>query len=58
MLMLFVIEPLGHARFEKTARQDPDAAFRRMSRLHQLLLLLTALTAFGAVAGAHGALFF
>jgi uncharacterized membrane protein len=58
MLMLFVIEPLGHARFEKTARQDPTATFRRMSRLHQLLLLLTAITAFGAVAGAHGFLFF
>ncbi len=58
MLMLFVIEPLGHAGFEKTARQDPDATFRRMSRLHQLLLLLATLTVFGAVAGAHGFLFF
>jgi hypothetical protein len=58
MLMLFVIEPLGHARFEKTARQDPAATFRRMSRLHQLLLLLAALTTLGAVAGAHGFLFF
>jgi uncharacterized membrane protein len=58
MLMLFVIEPLGHARFEKTVRQDPAAAFRRMSRLHQVLLLLATLTAFGAVAGAHGFLFF
>ena len=58
MLMLFVIEPLGHARFEKTARQHPDATFRRMSRLHQLLLLLATLTVFGAVAGAHGFLFF
>jgi uncharacterized membrane protein len=58
MLMLFVIEPLGHASFEKKARQDPVATFRRMSRLHQILLLLTALTAFGAVAGAHGLVFF
>lgn len=58
MLMLFVIEPLGHAGFEKTVRQDPAAAFLRMSRLHELLLLLATLTAFGAVAGAHGFLFF
>jgi uncharacterized membrane protein len=58
MLMLFVIEPLGHASFEKKARQNPATAFRRMSRLHQLLLLLAAFTAFGAVAGAHGFLFF
>ncbi len=58
MLMLFVIEPLGHASFEKTARQDPAAAFRRMSRLHQVVLLLAALTALGAVAGAHGFPFF
>jgi uncharacterized membrane protein len=57
MLMLFVIEPLGHAGFEKKARQDPVGTYRRMSRLHQILLLLTALTAFGAVAGAHGLIF-
>lgn len=58
MLMLFVIEPLAHGIFEKKARQDPAAAFRRMGRLHQFLLLLAALTALGAVAGAHGFLFF
>jgi hypothetical protein len=58
MLMLFVIEPLAHARFEKKARQDPAATFRRMSRLHQLLLLFAALTALGVVAGAHGLMFF
>jgi len=58
MLMLFAIEPLVHAKFENSARQDPDAIFRRMSRLHEFLLLLAALTAFGAVAGAHGFAFF
>lgn len=58
MLMLFVIEPLLHARFEKSARQDPKAAFRRVSRLHEFLLLLAAATAFGAVAGSHGFVFF
>ena len=35
-----------------------DATFRRMGRLHQFLLLLATLTVFGAVAGAHGFLFF
>ena len=58
MLMLFVIEPLVHARFAKGARLDPATTFRRMSRLHQVLLLIAALTAFGAVAGAHGFVFF
>ena len=58
MAVLFVVEPLAHAGFEKKARQDPAATFRRMSRLHQFLLLLAMLTAFGAVAGAHGLSFF
>ncbi|RFB79732.1 hypothetical protein [Methylovirgula sp. 4M-Z18] len=58
MLMLFVIEPLLHSTFEKSALQDPATTFRRMSRLHEFLLLLAALTAFGTVAGAHGFAFF
>jgi len=58
MLMLFVIEPLLHARFEMKARQDPATTFRRLARLHEFLLVIAALTALGAVAGAHGAGFF
>ena len=58
MLMLFVIEPVLHESFQKRARQDPAATFRLMSRVHDLLLLLAAITAFGAVAGAHGFEFF
>jgi len=54
MLMLFVIEPLLQTRFKTIARADPAGAFRRMSRLHELLLLLAALTTLGAVAGSHG----
>lgn len=54
MLILFVIEPILHARFEDLARQNPAATLRRMSRLHKFLLLLAAITAFGAVAGSHG----
>ncbi|AYG63884.1 hypothetical protein [Rhizobium jaguaris] len=58
MLMLFVIEPLLHLKFAKRARLDPRATIRRLSRLHEFLLLLTAVTAFGAVAGSHGLFFF
>lgn len=58
MLMLFVIEPFLHGKFEKSARQDPRSAVRRVSRLHEFLLLLAAVTAFGAVAGSHGFRFF
>jgi hypothetical protein len=58
MLMLFVIEPLFHGEFAKRARQDAGAVFRRVSRLHEFLLLLAAITAFGAVAGSHGFSFF
>jgi hypothetical protein len=57
MVMLFVIEPLLHARFERRAREDPATSFRRMGGIHDLLLLLAALTAFGAVAGVHGFFF-
>jgi uncharacterized membrane protein len=58
MAMIFVIEPLAHGRFERKAREDPDAAFRRLVALHVVLLALAALTAFGAVAGAQGLAFF
>ncbi|MGH6643859.1 MAG: hypothetical protein ACRED3_14305 [Bradyrhizobium sp.] len=58
MLMLFVLEPRRHESFERKALQDPAATFRRMSRLHEFLLLLSAITGLGAVAGAHGLDFF
>jgi len=58
MLMLFVLEPLLRERFARKAKQAPEAVFRRMSRLHQVLLLLSALTVLGAVAGSHGLLLF
>lgn len=54
MLMLFVIEPLLHARVAARARAHPGATLRLISRLHCGLLALAALTAFGAVGGAHG----
>ncbi|WP_448954954.1 hypothetical protein [Labrys neptuniae] len=58
MVMLFAIEPLLHVKFENSVRQDPAGTFRRMSHLHEFLLLLAVLTAVGAVAGAHGFAFF
>lgn len=58
MLMIFVLEPLLHDRFETNARRDPASALRRIGRLHILLLLLAAITVFGAVAGAHGFVLF
>lgn len=57
MLMLFVIEPLLHDGFAITARRDPVPAFRLLRRSHRFLLALAFLTAFGAVAGAHGLFF-
>lgn len=58
MVMLFVIEPLFEARFTTAARRDPRTALRRLARLHRILLGFSAVTAFGAVAGAHGMVFF
>ena len=52
-LMLFVIEPLHlHRRLANT--QSPEADFARMIRLHQLLLVVSVITIFGAVGGSHG----
>lgn len=58
MTVLFVIEPRLHGTFEDGARQDPVTAVRRISRVHEVLLALAAVTAFGAVAGTHGLVFF
>ncbi len=57
-LIVFVMEPLLHKRFEHQARLDPTFTLRRLAHLHGLLLGLAALTAFGAVAGEHGFDFF
>ncbi|QDJ11613.1 Hypothetical protein HVPorG_04816 (plasmid) [Roseomonas mucosa] len=53
--MLFVLEPLVlHRLFAELARRSPDAAFRVIQRFHTILLALSLLTVFGAVAGSHG----
>ena len=51
--MLFLMEPLIlHWRIQ--ASPDPGRYFRRMARLHRLLLLITVDAVLGATAGSHG----
>ena len=53
--MLFVAEPLiVHRYVRKRAAADPEATFTRMLRLHWVLLVLSLITVFGAVAGSQG----
>lgn len=57
-VVLFVLEPLFlHRWFLERARRDPERTFRLVERLHWLLLTISLVTTFGAVAGAHGAFF-
>jgi uncharacterized membrane protein len=54
-VLLFVAEPLFlHRWFEARARRMPDGTFALVQRLHWALLVLSLLTIFGAVLGAHG----
>lgn len=53
--MLFVVEPLG---LDRRADVAAEADFARLARLHWVLLALSLVTIFGAVAGSHGVLFF
>ena len=52
--MVFVLEPLLRPRLERQASLDPEAALRRIRRVHIVLLALAAVTVLGAVMGAHG----
>jgi uncharacterized membrane protein len=54
-LMLFVIEPFMLRRyFHKWATTAPDVAFAWLHRAHWILLALSLITIFGAVAGSQG----
>ena len=56
-LVLFVLEPLVlHSRFKKMATENSDRAFALLHRMHKVLLVLSLITVFGTVAGAHGLL--
>ncbi len=52
-IMLFILEPFI---IHKRMRTSPDAAadFRRMVRVHRILLLASLLTVVAAVGGSHG----
>lgn len=58
-LVLFVGEPLILRRIiPRWAAEDPQRAFAWLHRAHVVLLTLSLITALGAMAGAHGGLFF
>ena len=53
--MLFVIEPLYlHRRLRERGRRDPAGTLAFIERFHWVLLILSLVTVFGAVAGSHG----
>jgi uncharacterized membrane protein len=57
-VMLFLAEPLFlHRWFLERARRDPEGTFRRIERMHWVLLAASLVTVLGAVAGAHGWMF-
>jgi hypothetical protein len=54
-LILFVLEPLYlHRRLLERLHRDPSGTFALIQRFHWVLLLLSLITVFGAVAGSHG----
>lgn len=58
-VMLFILEPyLLHKKFRKLIEKNPDKAFKIIQIAHWVLLSISLITIFGAVAGSHGWLFF
>ena len=54
-IVLFILEPLLlHRLFREYAQKNPAKTFRFIHRAHWVLLLLSLITIFGAVAGSHG----
>ncbi len=54
-LILFVLEPLFlHRWFIEHAKKDSDKTFMLLQRMHYLLLSISLLAVFGAMAGSHG----
>jgi uncharacterized membrane protein len=55
--MVFVIEPLfAHRKFRELAMRDAAAAFALVTRLHLVVLAVSAIAIAAGVLGAHGAL--
>jgi uncharacterized membrane protein len=58
-VLLFIAEPVFLRRWLRArAREAPDSTLALLQRLHWVLLVLSLVTIFGAVAGGHGLLFF
>lgn len=58
-VMLFILEPLFlKKRLIEKAKVDPEGTFRRIKKLHYILLLISIVTIIGAAAGSHGWFFF
>lgn len=54
-VVLFILEPLVlHRWFKEQANKDSEKAFIWLHRMHKVLLSLSLLAVFGAVAGSHG----
>jgi len=54
-IMLFVAEPLIlHRWFHERAMSDPEGTFALIERMHRVLLVVSLITIFCAVAGIHG----
>jgi|SRR5271165_2408893 len=54
MVIVFIVEPLEHARIAARAAHDPQRVLTRVFRAHIVLLAAAAITILGAVAGTHG----
>lgn len=58
-VMLFAAEPLIlHRWLFARAEAEPERTYRLVEWLHRILLLVSLITVFGAVAGSHGLLLF
>ncbi len=54
-LVLFVLEPLFlHQWFLEQAKKDSEKTFAKILTMHRVLLTLSLIAIFGAVAGSHG----
>lgn len=54
-LVLFIFEPLFlHRWFLQQAKKDADKTFAKIQTMHKILLTLSLVAVFGAVAGSHG----
>ncbi|MFT6249956.1 MAG: putative membrane protein [Cognaticolwellia sp.] len=54
ILVLFVLEPLFlHQWFNEQAKKNSEKTFARIQLMHYVLLILSLIAVFGAVAGSH-----